>query len=65
MDCCDLVDDEVTDLMDVADSTRDLLCTLCTDFMVETDFDSDVIFIDCSARLPAFSFTAEIYRFSF
>lgn len=63
MDCCALVDDEVTDLMDVDDSITDLVCTLSMDFMVETDFDSAVMFIDCSTRLPAFSFTVETNKF--
>ncbi|OAD61267.1 hypothetical protein WN48_02583 [Eufriesea mexicana] len=63
MDCCDLVDEEVTDLIDVEDSITDLVCTLCTDFIVETDLDSAETFIDCSTRLSAFSFTAQRYQF--
>lgn len=54
--CCDLVDEEVTDLIDVDDSITDFVCTLCTDFIVDTDFDSAVMFIDCSTRLSALSF---------
>jgi len=49
------------DLTEVDDSTTDFIWTLCTDFVVETDFIADVTFIDCSTRLLLESFTERIY----
>jgi len=54
------VDEEETDLTEVDDSTTDFVWTLCTDFVVETDFVADVTFIDCSTRLLLESFTVRI-----
>lgn len=51
------MDEELTDLIAVDDSTTDFVWTLCTDFDVETDFVADVTFIDCSTRLLFESFT--------
>lgn len=50
------MDEEVTDLTEVDDSMIDFVWTLCTDFVVETDFVADVKFMDCSTRLLVESF---------